>query len=407
MNILVATTNYPPDIGGIAELAFRECVGFTEAGYVVTVLHPLSEIELPAGDLLANQKTGIFNSHADKPSVVKPLVSTRPVLRLESLYRCLKNQLSRKESDFLWCPNYRGFGLPVALLSRRSRVPFGIYIHGTELQTEKRSSIRTWIMKWVLTRAQIVCTNSNNTAQMIESEYAVRATVLVPGHSIPLDPGKELLEESRLRRRTWTFALGGNLAGEPIVLISICRLSRGKGIDFALRAVAAQTDDLKNRIIYVIAGDGPQAGELMKLSRQLGIADRTIFTGAIAPEQTASFLYASDIYIQPSQPADDFLESFGISFLEAQAAGLPCLGTRWGGIMESVWENETGLLVRPKNQSAVTKALARLCADSDLRQKMSTMGKKRASGATWAKHTAALNLLLESLLSSGSEQVPE
>ena len=72
-------------------------------------------------------------------------------------------------------------------------------------------------------------------------------------------------------------------------------------------------------------------------------------------------------------------EGFGIVFVEAAAAGVPVVAGASGGAAEAVADGVTGAVVdRPKDVYAVTRALDRLLADPDLRQRQGAAGRTRA-----------------------------
>jgi glycosyltransferase involved in cell wall biosynthesis len=90
----------------------------------------------------------------------------------------------------------------------------------------------------------------------------------------------------------------------------------------------------------LIVGDGPDRQRLMTISRDLGIHNRTIFTGM--QKNVADYLAAMDIFVLPSGPR----ESFGNSIVEAMAVGLPAVVfADGGGLVEHVDDGKTGFIV--------------------------------------------------------------
>ena len=140
-----------------------------------------------------------------------------------------------------------------------------------------------------------------------------------------------------------------------------------------------------------VAGDGPDRAELEVLASELGIASRVFFTGLVPYSDTAAYLHASDVYVQPSQPVGVFLESFGISFVEAGFCGLACIGSRFGGIPEAVRDGETGILVEPGDEQGLREAIELLITDSDKRAQMGQAGKSFAVSFSWEEHAKRLN----------------
>jgi glycosyltransferase involved in cell wall biosynthesis len=112
--------------------------------------------------------------------------------------------------------------------------------------------------------------------------------------------------------------------------------------------------------------------DLRSLAASLGIQARVRFLGQRS--EMADLLAAADIYCQPNIAPD----SFGLSFVEALAAGLPVITTRFGGATEIVDET-CGVLTDPGSVEAVTCALARLIAVDVDRAALAAAARVRAA----------------------------
>jgi glycosyltransferase involved in cell wall biosynthesis len=122
-------------------------------------------------------------------------------------------------------------------------------------------------------------------------------------------------------------------------------------------------DDLRNR--------GALRAAMENRVRAIGLADRFTFLGfrTDAPRLVQAF----NIIAVPSH-----LEPLGNATLEAMAGGRPVVGSRVGGIPEMVVDGETGLLVPPKNPSALAAAIASLAQDGPLLSRMSVAARRRS-----------------------------
>jgi len=109
--------------------------------------------------------------------------------------------------------------------------------------------------------------------------------------------------------------------------------------------------DKKVRLIVV--GDGPLRGDLEQQAREVGAADRVVFTGFVGDEDKRNLLAASDLYVSTSQH-----EGFGLVFLEGMAAGLPVICYDFGGQTDFLEEGITGSLVPLNDQ---VKFMAACC----------------------------------------------
>jgi len=147
------------------------------------------------------------------------------------------------------------------------------------------------------------------------------------------------------------------------------RLSEQKGICYLIEAldlIVKSHPDVK----LLIIGDGELRIELQRMSEQLGLTDKVIFTGfrTDIPE----LLKVIDIYVLPS-----LLEGHPLVLLEAMAAGKPIVATEINGNRETVIHGHTGFLVPPRDTPKLADALCRLLADDTLRHDMGLKGQKR------------------------------
>ena len=103
----------------------------------------------------------------------------------------------------------------------------------------------------------------------------------------------------------------------------------------------------------------------------LGIADRVEFLGERS--DVRRLLADSDIYCQPNIEPD----AFGISLVEAMAAGLPVVTSALGGAKEIVDET-CGVLVAPRDSARLASELSALLDDRGRRERLGAQGPARA-----------------------------
>ena len=124
----------------------------------------------------------------------------------------------------------------------------------------------------------------------------------------------------------------------------------------------------------LIVGAGELAGALARQIRRLDLDGRVILTGFRA--DVPSVLKGLDLFVMSS-----VTEGLGTSVLDAMAAGLAVVGTRAGGIPESVLDGQTGLLAPPGDAPALARAIAHLLQDTVQRQAFGAAGRRRARAA--------------------------
>jgi glycosyltransferase involved in cell wall biosynthesis len=122
----------------------------------------------------------------------------------------------------------------------------------------------------------------------------------------------------------------------------------------------------------LIVGDGPARGEIEALMAPLGA--RITFVGALRHEQLPALYAAADLYLWPA-----INEAYGMAFLEAQAAALPVVAGRTGGVPAVVADNETGLLTPVGDARAFADAVGRLLDDPARRAELAAAAAARVA----------------------------
>lgn len=159
------------------------------------------------------------------------------------------------------------------------------------------------------------------------------------------------------------------LALNDLVIVCVAVMREQKGHRVLLDAVEPLIRARPN-VHLVLAGSGsPLMETLQTLVEEKGLTRRVHFLGT--RQDVAQILNGSDIFALATET-----EAAGAVFLEAQASGLPVVGTRVGGVPEMMVENESGFLFPLRDVKALTQALQKLLDDRELRQKMGRAGSR-------------------------------
>jgi glycosyltransferase involved in cell wall biosynthesis len=138
----------------------------------------------------------------------------------------------------------------------------------------------------------------------------------------------------------------------------------------------------------LLVGDGPARAEVEDLMAPFG--ERVGFAGAL-PHAALPGIYAgADLYLWPA-----INEAYGMAFLEAQAAGLPVVAGRTGGVPAVVADGISGLLTPVGDAEAFAGAVARLLDDPDERARLAAGAARRI--ASHHDESAAARALAASL----------
>ncbi len=160
-------------------------------------------------------------------------------------------------------------------------------------------------------------------------------------------------------------------SGKKIVF-SLGRFIYYKGFEYLIGAAPYLDED----VVIIIGGDGSLFEECYRIKETLPNKEKIILTGYIETEEIASYFAACDIYAVSSVEKS---EAFGITLIEAMMFGKPIISTdiKGSGI---TWVNEngiTGLIVEPKNSSALAAAIKSIFQNKKLYDSMSLHARER------------------------------
>lgn len=132
-----------------------------------------------------------------------------------------------------------------------------------------------------------------------------------------------------------------------IKIVSVGRLVKGKRFDLLIRA--ANQIDIPFEINII--GNGPELKSLQALIHGLHLQHKIHLLGSKTKEELSSILNDCDIFALPSQS-----ETFGVSYVEAMACGLPIIATDCGGPTDFVNE-QNGILIPTNDLMALRNAI--------------------------------------------------
>jgi phosphatidylinositol alpha-1,6-mannosyltransferase len=254
-------------------------------------------------------------------------------------------------------------GLVAWLVARLTLRPVVIYAHGEELTTWGCGG-KYKVMRFVLRHADKVIANSDHTRSTLlkMGVDAERIALIFPGVDIEVfRPG---LDTSGLRD-------GLAIAPHEFMVLSVGRLSRRKGFDRAIQAIARlRADGLPVR--YVIAGVGEDAEYLDGLIREHGLADAVHLIGAVSEPDLPRWFNACDVFVMPNREIkiNGDNEGFGMVFIEAAACGKTSIAGNAGGTGSAVLHNQTGMRVDGESVLAIESTLRALLTDTVLRTRL-------------------------------------
>lgn len=339
------------DMGGLERLAVDLAYCQLAAGHVPTIYcltHPgriaaeaaargirIRSFEKPAGPQLGTVRRMATQLRLDRPDVL------HTHNHLVHHYGVIAGRLA---------------GVPVIVNTRhRAEFRFVTGTEGTQVTTESPDRKSDLIFRATLPWTGCVVMISEATRQFFVRYRGVpeaKARVILNGAnlerflSVPAKPGSAL---PRVR-----FGIAARMVAE-------------KDHFTLLRAFALVAAEIPGAELQ-IAGDGPLRDQLVEFTKELNLADRVIFLGALP--HAAQFLGQLDIFVLSS-----LNEGLPLALLEAMAAGLPVVSTRAGGVEEAAQEGRNAYLAAVGDSNDLAQAMIRMARAPDLEQ-MGAVGQR-------------------------------
>lgn len=208
-----------------------------------------------------------------------------------------------------------------------SQAPLIVHVHATEFDRSASDSGNPLIHDIEyqgLMMADRIFAVSNITKSIIVQKYGIPADKIEVVHNA-FDVSS--LTDYEYDRSTYRYLETLREDGHTVVSV-LTRLTVQKGLTHFLRA-AARACERYDRLVFLIAGDGEQRDELIRLSAELGISDKVFFTGFVRGKQWRDAYSVSDIFVMSSVS-----EPFGLTALEAAHHDTALIITKQSGVGE-------------------------------------------------------------------------
>lgn len=219
----------------------------------------------------------------------------------------------------------------------------------------------------------------------------IKLQVMTPG--VDIRPYDQLDKEQCRKRIRAQF----DIADTDRVILFVGMNFDVKGLEAVMTGVA-ELDHLQpeqtHKLLVVGKGDTRRYG---RLARQLGLESRVIFAG-VWDDEMAPIYIASDLFAMLS-----VYDTFGLTVLEAMAAGLPVIISPTVGARDVVQQGQNGYIVTPENSAEVARCMYETLSPSRY-QHMALHARQTAEKYTWSEMAKKVAAIYEQLLvSKGSE----
>lgn len=328
MNVLFITTHF--NYGGITSYILSLAKGLKKNGHNVYVASS-------GGDCQDNLKEmGI--THITIP------IKTKNELSPKVLFSFLKLKKIVKEKNInLIHAHTRVTQVLAEFIYKFIKVPYVVTSHGFFRPSFHRLRFGCWGKKTIAISQQVKDHLINDFKLPLDKIILIHNGIDLERFSLQTDT-THAKEEFGLKK--------------DVVIGLIARLSQVKGQDILIAAM----QKIIARFPYaqlLLVGEGKTKEDLINLSKNLNLEKNIIFMPSVS--DTNKVLAAIDIFVLPSVQ-----EGLGLALMEAMAKGIAVIGSRVGGIITLIKDNQNGLLVEPKDIEGLAERIIKLIEDRTL-----------------------------------------
>lgn len=324
--LLLVTAEFPPQPGGIGNHAHHLAKNLCEHSFEVTIV---ADVRSKDG-----KEERIFD--AQQPYDVVRIKRKSPIVRtyLER-YKRTKNLL--KSHDILLVSGKFPIWLG-GIVSLFSKKKIYAVIHGTEVSIP--SALKRNFTKWCLRRFEKIIAVSNYTKSLMAG-WGIKSIQVIPNGYAVATSNNVNLEDTML----------------PLRLITVGNVTQRKGQHNVIRALPKLKTSYP-AIQYDIVGIPTEKDTLLQLATLVKVEDALLFHGKVSEEEKIKLLERASIFMMLSeQTTTGAVEGFGIAILEANALGVPAIGSKGCGIEDAIANGVSGKLVAHDDINAICAAV--------------------------------------------------
>ena len=171
---------------------------------------------------------------------------------------------------------------------------------------------------------------------------------------------------------------------DRVRILCVGRIHPRKGQLELLQAVATLPTDLRSRVEVVFVGQLVKDAyhkTVMEVAETCGATVKCL--GGISDEALQKCYREADVFALTSVPYGSSVEGLGLVYLEAARHGLPLLAHRIGGVSDVVLDEVNGLVADPADPTSLTRQLARLVSDGELRHRLGLEARRLVEACSW------------------------
>lgn len=350
--ILIVTSEFPPEPGGIGNHAYNLAKSLTANNYTVEIVTDQRLLEASI-----EQKFDLSNKFNIKRINI---TSPRFLMYLTRLYfifmRIKNNDIVIASGKFsLWSVAILSF-----LFNKKTMIAV---LHGSEVNLANKS-LKAFT-DFSIKKFDTVIAVSTFTKTLIKHLKLKNISVIPNGFTLT----NQLLDKKK------------NIEHFP-KLITVGNVTKRKG---QINVIESLPYLIKKypKLIYHIVGKPTEKEHFLKKAIDLNVQNYIVFHGIVSEEKKHELLKSSDIFVMLSENLENGdVEGFGIALLEANSVGLPTIGSKNCGIEDAIDNYNSGILVTHNNEQELEQAISDILKKYDLYSKKA---KQWSTNFTWEK----------------------
>ena len=327
-HILIVTSEFPPQPGGISNHAYNLAKHLQRHHFLVDLIADCRSFSSDEECVFDDDLN--FKVHRIMRRKLRVLMYLNRIIILFKLIKTSDVVIATGKFS-LWM---------VAFSSLFYNKKFIAILHGSEVNYSQKFLKHS--INWSLKRFSKLIAVSNYTKSLV-SHLNHQGIVVIPNG---FDTSKWNL------KNTQTL----NLNGQP-KLITVGNVTNRKG---QLNVINMLPELIKNypEIHYHCVGIPSQKEEFISIALKLKVETHITFHGKVGDLRLQELLQSSDVFVMLSNPTQSGdVEGFGIAIIEANALGLPSIGSVNCGIEDAISDKKSGILVHYDDSVAFLKAL--------------------------------------------------
>lgn len=373
MKKLIVTLEYPPQIGGIASYVHNFLLHVENAAQDFVLYAPGCK-----GDKEFDEKNA-WKTFRRKPYIFFWPHWIRMVIQVWKIV--ISEKINELHIHQTLPAGYVGY-----LLKKIRKIPYVIYLHGTDVSTGTSSAWKERLFSMVLRDASYIVVNSRFLENKLRTRVDELGAIKVV-YPCPSTIFLNIIEPEKIQELKKQLALEGKK-----IILTVSRMVDGKGYPHIIRLLNSISKQVPN-VVWIFIGDGPKKHTIVELVQRNNLQNVVRFLGAIPNGELPQYYQLADLFVLLTHQDQEAEESWGSVYLEAAASGIPVVAGMVGGAEEAVEHLRTGVIVDVYQEKLAINSIVDLLQNEGFAKSLGEAGRERVLREfQWEKQIQNLDL---------------